>query len=149
MNFNIEDVVIDQASVTLDFPEASGAAITIARIPAETVTAIREKSIIGKVLNQSSKQFEDKLDDDKFLKQYSDVVILGWTGLKGKHLKSLILCVIPSDKLEDEVECNAANKYILMKKSTILDGFISATLQSVSLFNQELDKEDTKKQNAG
>ena len=35
MSFNIEEVAVSEASVTLDFPEVDGAKITIARISAE------------------------------------------------------------------------------------------------------------------
>ena len=145
MSFNIEEVAVSEASVTLDFPEVDGAKITIARISADTLQEIREKSITGKVMNFSTKQFEDKIDDEKFLRAYSDVVILSWTGLKAKHLKKLMLCKIPADQEDTPVLASAANKYMLMAKSPQVDGFISSTLQSVALFNEELEEAETKK----
>ena len=143
--FNIEEVAVSEASVTWDFPELDVATITIARISADTLQEIREKSITGKVMNFQTKQFEDKLDDEKFLRAYSDVVILDWTGLKAKHLKKLMLCKIPADQEDTDVLATADNKYMLMAKSPTVDGFISSTLQSVALFNEELEEAEAKK----
>jgi len=145
MSFNIEDVIINEATVTLDFPEAEGAKITIARISADTLEEIREKSVIGKQMNFTTKVLEDKLDDKKFTQLYADAVITGWTGLKAKHLKNLMMCRIPADQLENDVECNIVNKAAILSKSQVVDNFISSTLQSVSVFNQELEEEETKK----
>jgi len=79
------------------------------------------------------------------LEKYSDAVIVSWSGLKLKHLKKLLLCNIPVGKEEEEVACTPENKFILMSKSTVVDSFISSTLQSVTLFNQQTTELEEKK----
>lgn len=147
--FNIEDVVVEDATVTLAFPEVPEATITVARVSSDALIDIRTKSTVGKHLNTETKTFEDKIDNEKFLKFYSDVVIKDWTGLKAKHLKRLMLCSIPADKLEEEVECTSVNKNTLMSKSKAVDDFITSTLQSVSIFNQEIEESESKKSSNG
>lgn len=143
--FNIEEVAVSESSVTLDFPDVNKATITIARISADTLQDIRKKSVTGKMMDFATKQFIDKIDDEKFLRLYSDVVIIDWTGLKAKHLKELMLCRIPADQEETVVLPTADNKYMLMAKSPTIDSFISSTLQSVALFNEEMEAAEVKK----
>jgi len=145
MSFNINDVVVDEAKVTLDFPQVKGGKITISRISADRLMEIREKSTIGKTLNPTTKMLEDNIDNEKFLKMYSDDVIDSWSGLKAKDLKNLMLCNIPKGKEEADVLPTKDNKYMLMNKSTLIDTFITDVLQSVSLFNDQYEEEQEKK----
>ena len=142
---NITDYAVKKAEVTVPFLDLEDVYITIAKLSSEDILAIRKKCSIGKRMNTATKDWEEQIDNEKFLRKYSDEVIIGWKGLKGKHLLELIMINLPEDKLEEDVECTSDNKYALLENSNDVDNFLSAVLNNVAVFNNQIAEQELKK----
>ena len=142
---NIGDYTVKDAEVTVDLLDFSDVTVTICRISAEDLMEIREDCTKGRVFNKGSKEFEEKIDNKKFLRLYADAVITNWSGLKGKHLKKLMLINLPEDMLEEDITCNIDNKTELLSRSTEFDDFVTSILGDVVTFNRQLSESEEAK----
>jgi len=136
---------VKEATVTVPLLNLDSVEITICKISPEELLDIREKCIIGKKFNKITKDFDENIDNKKFLQMYADAVIKGWSGLKGKHLKKLMLVNLPEELLEEEVECNKKNKTELLSRSSEVDDFVTSVLSDVSVFNAQLNEAEEAK----
>ena len=59
---------------------------------------LRKKAITTKI-NRRTRQPEEELNEEVFLKEYTKAVIKGWSGLKMKYLVQLI--PVDEDKIAD------------------------------------------------
>lgn len=139
---NIEDYAVKSAEVTVPLLNLKGVTVTLAKISSEQILDIRSKCILGKKFDKATKQWEETLDNDKFLTLYADAVIKDWNGFKGKHLKQLLLINLPDDKLEEDVPCTSENKVGLLRKSSEVDDFVTQVISDVAIFNQQIAEQE-------
>jgi len=142
---NITDYAVKKAEVTVPFLDLDNVYITIAKLSSEDILALRKKCSTGKRRNTVTKEWEEQIDNEKFLRQYADQVIIRWEGLKGKHLLELLMINLPADKLEEDVECTSDNKYALLENSNDVDSFLSDVLADVAIFNSQIAEQEIKK----
>ena len=116
-------------------PELEGFKVQIAYVPREEIQKIRQKCITTK-FNKSTKKPEESVDEQLFLELYVDKVIKGWSGLKLKHLKNLIVIDLGSADPEMDLEYTKDNALTLMKNSTDFDSWITGLVNDVSFFNK-------------
>ena len=93
-----------------------------------------ENRILKQKFNKKTRQFEDELDDDRFLTEYVKGVIKGWTGLKYKNLGELLLVDVSHLNPDDELPHSQENAELLMKNSADFDTWITETVGELENF---------------
>ena len=89
-------------TVTMEYPGIDGLTIDITYLAREELLKLRNRCLKQK-FNKKTRQFEEQLDDDRFLTEYVKGVIQGWTGLKYKNLGELLLVDVSHLNPEDEL----------------------------------------------
>jgi hypothetical protein len=107
------------------------------------------KASLSKKLNQRTHQYEETLDDDKFDYAIMKNTIIGWKGLKVKHLKEILDPRVDMSELagqdEVEVEFNADNlDFIIKNYNLTFSRFISGASLDIEVYNKHQEEEQIK-----
>lgn len=130
----LQSLLTPEKVVSVEYPGCDGFKLDIAFLSREEIVKIRKKCTVTK-FNKRTRQPEDELDEELFLKTYVTSIIKGWTGLKYKFLSDLMLVDLSTIKdVEDELEYTQDNALVLMKNSQELDGFVTEITSSLSNF---------------
>jgi len=82
----IKNLVAKETTTWVDFPDIDGFAVNIRFLNREDLMKVRNASLTYK-FNKRTRQREEEIDNDRFLENYAEKAIVGWKGLKVKHLQ--------------------------------------------------------------
>ena len=139
----INNVINKNAITEFEFPEIEGFFVKIAYVPREELTKIRKASLEYKY-DKKTHQREEVIDDDKFLERYAEKVIVGWRGLKFKHLPTLFPADLSTVDPETEIEYSPEEALQLLKVSVDFDRFVTDTQESLDKFSKVEKEQEVK-----
>jgi len=110
--------------------------VQLAFVPKEQLQRIRNKAL-KTTWNAKDRTQEEEVDNDIFLREYSNAVIKGWTGLTIEVLSSIMAVdLTDTDLTEDSlIEYSAEEAEALMDKSNDFDGWITSVINDVNNFS--------------
>ena len=130
----LKSLLLPEKTVTFDFPGCEGFKVDLAFLSKE-----RNQEILKKCqkthFDTKTRQPVDKFDDDLFLQLYVSAIIKGWTGLKLKYLKELVLVEVPEDDKDSELEFTEDNALQLMKNSIVFENWVSEVITDLGKFS--------------
>lgn len=130
----ISSIIVQTKKVEVDFPGLEGFSVTISAISRELSRKIRDESMISKI-DPRLKIPVEELDEDLFLEKFAKVAVVGWRGLKYRHLSQLVL--VDESLIEDldaEVDFSDENVRELIKSSQVFDSWINQEVFSLERF---------------
>tara|TARA_Y100001951_G_C11212495_1_gene223801 strand:+ start:47 stop:505 length:459 start_codon:yes stop_codon:yes gene_type:complete len=132
---SLASLMTPSKTVTLDYPGIDGLTIDITYLAREELLKLRNRCLKQK-FNKKTRQFEEQLDDDRFLTEYVKGVIQGWTGLKYKNLGELLLVDVSHLDPEDELPFSQDNGELLMKNSSDFDTWVTEITSDLENFTE-------------
>tara|TARA_R110001592_G_scaffold240385_4_gene500438 strand:- start:849 stop:1274 length:426 start_codon:yes stop_codon:yes gene_type:complete len=130
---SLASLITPSKTVSIDFPGFEGMTIDLCYLGREEIVKLRKKCLITK-FNKKTRQPEEELDENKFLKFYCQEVIKDWSGLKYKYLEELLLVDISSLDPEDDLAYTTDNAEMLMKNSSVIDTWVTETVGDLENF---------------
>ena len=121
-------------TITMDYPGIDGFTVDITYLAREELLKLRNRCLKQK-FNKKTRQFEDDLDEDRFLTEYVKGVIKGWAGLKYSNLGELLLVDVSHLDPEDTLPYHQENAELLMKNSNDFDTWITETVGDLENFS--------------
>ena len=132
---SLKSLLTPSKTVGMEFPGMEGFNIKLTYLAREELLKLRNRSV-KQVLNKRTRAYEEQLDNDKFLEEYSKAVIKGWKGLKYKYLEELLLVDTSEVDLDDDLAWTHENAEILMKNSGDFDNWVSETVGELENFTK-------------
>ena len=132
---SLASLMTPSKTVTLEYPGIDGLTIDITYLAREELLKLRNRCLKQK-FNKKTRQFEEQLDDDRFLTEYVKGVIQGWTGLKYKNLGELLLVDVSHLDPEDELPFSQENGELLMKNSSDFDTWVTEITSDLENFTE-------------
>ena len=120
-------------TITMDYPGIDGFTVDITYLAREELLKLRNRCLKQK-FNKKTRQFEDELDEDRFLTEYVKGVIKGWSGLKYNRLGELLLVDVSNQNPEEELPHSQENAELLMKNSNDFDTWVTETVGDLENF---------------
>ena len=120
-------------TVTMDYPGIDGFKVDITYLAREELLKLRNRCLKQK-FNKKTRQFEEELDDDRFLTEYVKGVIQSWSGLKYSRLEELLLVDVSHLDPEDELPFSQDNAELLMKNAADFDTWVTETVGNLENF---------------
>lgn len=113
------------------FREGEGILVTLYYVNQNRFSQLDKKATKEKWKNH---QLVKERDDDEYYQLCADEMIAEWSGLKGKHLKTMVgnLEAYPED--DEEVPCTANNRFILLRWCTEFDIFVTQHCKALEEF---------------
>ena len=132
---SLKSLLTPSKTVSIEMPGFEGFEVKLTYLAREELLKLRNRSV-KQVLNKRTRAYEEQLDNDKFLEEYSKAVIKGWKGLKYKYLEELLLVDTSSVDLEDELPYTNENAELLMKNAGDFDNWVSETVGELENFTK-------------
>ncbi len=133
----LSDIVVDTKKVWIPFDGVPGFEVEINYIPrTQMTTLIRDCQ--KSEFSRKSKQIENKLDEDKFIKKLVTKAINDWKGLTPKKLDEYFLPVDYTDETADtEIQFDPDSTATLIKESSLFDDWLNEKISDLDSFRQK------------
>ena len=131
---SLSDLLTPSKTSTVDFPGYAGFEVELTYLARDEMLKLRKKAVSMKI-NRRTRQPEEELNEEIFLKEYTKAVIKGWSGLKMRYLIQLI--PVDEDKisdLESELPYTLENAQIMMENSNDFDAWLTETVGDLANF---------------
>ena len=133
---NLSDLLTPSKEMSIEFPGYEGFIIKVTYLAREELLKLRKKAVSTKI-NRRTRQPEEELNEEIFLKEYTKAVIKGWTGLKMKYVVQLL--PVDEDKISDmeaELPFSLENSLIMMENSNDFDAWLTDVVGDLANFTK-------------
>ena len=117
-----------------------GFEVELANLSRKELTNLRKKCTINK-FNRKTRQFEDELNDEKFIVEFTRSTVKNWKGLQLGFLQDLLLVDLKGQDEKSEMEFSEENAQSLVENSTEFDNWLNEVVFDLDNFrNKEQGK---------
>ena len=132
----IKNLIAEQSSVWVEYPDIDGFEVNLKYLTREDLMKVRNAALTYK-FNKRTRQREEEIDNDRFLENYAEKAIMGWKGLKVKHMPALMPVDISGIDGEDVIEYSNEDAIELLKNSTVFDQFVTDIMNDFEQFSKK------------
>ena len=129
----LKSLLVDSKTTWVEFPGLDDFEVELANLSRKELVALRKRCTQNK-FNRKTRAFEEQLDDDKFLEEFTNSTVKNWKGLKLKYLEDLVLVEIGSNDPEKEMEYTAENAIVLVENSNEFDNWLNEVVFDLENF---------------
>ena len=124
---------MDSKTTWVEFPGLDGFEVELANLSRKELIALRKRCTSNK-FNRKTRAFEEVMDDDKFLKEFTNSTVKNWKGLLLKYLEDLLLVDISKQDPNSVMEYNEDNALILVENSNEFDNWLNEVVFDLENF---------------
>ena len=139
----IKNLIAEKSSVWVEYPDIDGFELNLKYLTREDLMKVRNAALTYK-FNKRTRQREEEIDNDRFLENYAEKAIMGWKGLKVKHMPALMPVDISGMDVEEDIEYSNEDAIELLKNSTVFDQFITDAMNDFEQFSKKKAETDSK-----
>ena len=140
---DLKSLLVDSKTTWVEFPGLEGFEVELANLSRKELVSLRKRCTQNK-FNRKTRQFEEQLDDDKFVIEFTDATVKGWKGLKLSYLEDLVLVDLKGQDSEQELPWDIENAQQLVENSSEFDNWLNEVVFDLENFRSKEQKEDTK-----
>ena len=140
---DLKSLLVDSKTTWAEFPGLSGFEVELANLSRKELTKIRKKCTTNK-FNRKTRAFEESLDDEKFVKEFTEATVKGWRGLKLAYLEDLILVDLKGQNADTEMDFSLENAHVLVENSSEFDNWLNEVVFDLENFRSKESTKDTK-----
>ena len=140
----LKSLLVDSKTTWVEFPGLDGFEVELANLSRKELVNLRKRCTQNK-FNRKTRQFEETLDDEKFITEFTEATVKGWKGLKLKFLEDLVLVDLKGQELEEELPFDLENAKQLVENSNEFDNWLNEVVFDLDHFRTAEQEEDKKK----
>ena len=129
----LKNLLVDTKTTWVDFPGLDDFEVELANLSRKELVALRKRCTQNK-FNRKTRQFEESLDDDKFVIHFTSATVKNWKGLKLKYLEDLVLVDLKGQSPEAEMPYSSENAKELVENSTEFDNWLNEVVFDLANF---------------
>ena len=129
----LKSLLLDSKTTWVEFPGLMGFEVELANLSRKELTNLRKKCTINK-FNRKTRQFEDELNDEKFVIEFTRSTVKNWKGLKLEFLQDLLLVDLKGQDASEEMEFSEENAQTLVENSTEFDNWLNEVVFDLENF---------------
>ena len=141
---DLKSLLVDSKTTWAEFPGLDGFEVELANLSRKELVSLRKKCTTNK-FNRKTRAFEESLDDEKFVKEFTAATVKGWKGLKLKYLEDLILVDLKGQDPEVEMDFSLENAHVLVENSSEFDNWLNEVVFDLENFRSKQPGKDIKK----
>ena len=139
----LKNLLVDVKTTWVEFPGLDEFEVELANLSRKELVALRKRCTQNK-FNRKTRQFEEQLDDDKFVIHFTEATVKGWKGLKLKYLEDLVLVDLKGQDPEADMPYTPENAKELVENSTEFDNWLNEVVFDLENFRTQEQKETKK-----
>ena len=133
---SLKSLMTPSKTVNFDYPGFDGFSVELCYLAREELVKLRGRCV-SQVFNRKTRSYEEQMDDDKFVTEYTKAVIKGWKGFKLGYAKHLLLLGDLNEEQESqELEFTQENVEVLMKNSGDFDTWVTEMVGDLENFTK-------------
>jgi len=140
----LKSLLVDSKTTWVEFPGLNGFEVELANLSRKELTNLRKKCTINK-FNRKTRQFEDELNDEKFVIEFTRATVKNWKGLKLEFLQDLLLVDLEGQDSNKEMEFSEENAQVLVENSSEFDNWLNEVVFDLENFRSK-EQGKTKKE---
>ena len=140
----LKSLLVDSKTTWVEFPGLDGFEVELANLSRKELVNLRKRCTQNK-FNRKTRGFEETLDDEKFVVEFTNSTVKGWKGLKLKYLEDLVLVDLKGQDPKAELPYSVENAQQLVENSSEFDNWLNEVVFDLDNFRSAKQKEDTKK----
>ena len=129
----LKSLLVDSKTTWVEFPGLDGFEVELANLSRKELIALRKRCTSNK-FNRKTRAFEEVMDDDKFLKEFTNSTVKSWKGLKLSYLEDLLLVDITKQNPNQEMDYTEENALILVENSNEFDNWLNEVVFDLEHF---------------
>ena len=141
---DLKSLLVDSKTNWVEFPGSEGFEVELANLSRKELQNLRKNCIQNK-FNRKTRVYEESLDDEKFVKEFTLKTVKGWKGLKLKYLEDLLLVDYPKKDADVELEYTEDNALTLVENSTEFDNWLNEVVFDLENFRSREPEAPVKK----
>ena len=144
---DLKSLLVDSKTTWVEFPGLLGFEVELANLSRKELVNLRKKCTINK-FNRKTRQFEDELNDEKFVVEFTKATVKNWKGLKLEFLQDLLLVDLEGQDATKEMEFSEANAQVLVENSSEFDNWLNEVVFDLENFRSKEPEKATPKTKA-
>ena len=140
----LKSLLVDSKTTWVEFPGLDGFEVELANLSRKELVALRKRCTNNK-FNRKTRGFEETLDDEKFVVEFTNATVKGWKGLKLAYLEDLVLVDLKNQDLDKELDFSSENAQLLVENSSEFDNWLNEVVFDLDNFRTAEQKENSKK----
>lgn len=132
----LKTLLVDSKTTWVEFPGLIGFEVELANLSRKELTNLRKKCTINK-FNRKTRQFEDELNDEKFVIEFTKSTVKNWKGLKLEYLQDLLLVDLEGQEPTKEMEFSEENAQVLVENSSEFDNWLNEVVFDLENFRSK------------
>ena len=133
---SLKSLMTPSKTVSFDYPGCSGMKVSLCYLAREELVKLRNRCM-SQTFNKKTRSYEEEIDEDKFITEYTKAVIKGWSGFKLGYAKNMLLLGDLTEKQEEELlDFTQENVEVLMKNSSDFDTWVTEQVGELENFTQ-------------
>jgi hypothetical protein len=133
----LKSLLVDSKTTWVEFPGLNGFEVELANLSRKELTSLRKKCTINK-FNRKTRQFEDELNDEKFVEEFTKSTVKNWKGLKLEFLQDLLLVDLENQDPTKEMEFSEENAKVLVENSSEFDNWLNEVVFDLENFRTKV-----------
>ncbi len=129
----LKSLLVDSKTTWVEFPGLDGFEVELANLSRKELVALRKRCTTNK-FNRKTRAFEESLDDDKFLVEFTNATVKGWKNLKLKYLEDLVLVELGSNDGNTLLPYTSENAQQLVENSNEFDNWLNEVVFDLDHF---------------
>ena len=131
--------MVDTKSAWVEFPGCDGLEVEIVNLSRKELISLRKRCVHTK-FDRKTRQPEEVLDEDKFVREFTQATIKGWKGFKLKYLEDLLLVDLKNNDPETELPYDQEQAQVLIQNSTEFDTWVNEVVFDLDNFRNTADR---------
>ena len=141
---DLKSLLVDSKTTWVEFPGLMGFEVELANLSRKELTSLRKKCTINK-FNRKTRQFEDELNDEKFILEFTRATVKNWKGFKLEYLHDLLLVDLKGQDPETQLEFSEENALQLVENSSEFDNWLNEVVFDLENFRSTEQGKNTEK----
>ena len=133
---DLKSLLVDSKTTWVEFPGLNGFEVELANLSRKELTNLRKRCTVNK-FNRKTRQFEDELNDEKFVIEFSKATVKNWKGLKLGYLEDLLLVDLKGQDKDKELEYSEENAVQLVENSSEFDNWLNEVVFDLEHFRSK------------
>jgi len=133
---DLKSLLVDSKTTWVEFPGLNGFEVELANLSRKELTNLRKRCTINK-FNRKTRQFEDELNDEKFVSEFTKATVKNWKGLKLEYLQDLLLVDLKNEDPSAEMDFTEENAQTLVENSSEFDNWLNEVVFDLENFRSE------------
>jgi len=138
----LKSLLVDTKTTWVEFPGLDNFEVELANLSRKELVALRKKCTENK-FNRKTRGFEESLNEEKFVKEFTNATVKGWRGLKLAYLEDLLLVDLKGEDPESDLEFSIENAESLVENSNEFDNWLNEVVFDLDNFRTASKKRDT------